>query len=207
MIGHVGAKVMTNASDIAKQIISQITSITAKSLGDYAKLRIPDGHHTVKDLHALVDELGGIKRDLATNLATMVGQVIDGPANEIARRAKVGQALSAAQNDFITPFILVGPLDADSVLERNYGIPSGANARELHLDIYEKLVLAFELKMIPASASGQGKLEMGFAADPGSRNFVRTVEGQALLKALEARNALEHRMKTQPQNDSVRTTR
>lgn len=92
-------------------------------------------------------------RDAALNLKSSIPPIFDQEAQKIINKVNSNTPLDPNEEKLLSLFNRVGPKEADSIIEQQFGIPSASSAKEIHLAIYESLVEQFELKFILATAS------------------------------------------------------
>jgi len=181
-----GALASKVANQLGRQLVTQITRQLVKAVDDKAKAASPEKKDE-RDLRTAVDSIAMGARDSATAITDLVSSTIDPPVNDIVNTVNAGKALSTEQEAFIGPFCMAPDDVVDTFLE-GYGIPNGASAKALQLDVYQALVEKFEEKLIWAKASFRERLEMGFAADFGATELTLGYKaGQAAQQARQVR--------------------
>jgi len=189
--GALAAKV---GNAFGRQIATQISRQLAKGLSDRAKSLSP-ASKDIKDLRSAVGSIAMRARDRATVMEDAVGGTIDVRTKDIIDTANANMPLSPEQNDFLGPFYLAADDVVDAFLE-SYGIPSGASATGLQLDVYESLVEKFEEMLIWVHASFGEQIEMVTATKLGATKS--TLSYKAGQVAKQARKTREEELKTTP---------
>lgn len=158
-----GALLAKVTNEIGKVIADKMAGLLKDKLKKATSLK----GNSPKELEAAIQLIVQGARDSATGMIDAVTANIDAPADEIIEAVNRGAKLTSKQEDFIAPFYGAATGSIDATLE-GYGIPSGAAAKALNLQIYHDLVKKFEEKLIWADATFRDKLEMGFARDFGA---------------------------------------
>jgi hypothetical protein len=177
---------------IGQEVAKEISKRVSKAMTDSVK-KAGSNKKDTDDLRKAVQSLSMGLQDASTLITEGIGQILDPRIQGIVDKVNNNEPLTGEDNDLAGIFYIAGPEVIDEILERDFGIPSIASAKQIHLRLYSGLVEKFEEKYIWATASFREKLEMGFASDFGATELTLAYKaGRAAAAATaERRRQLE----------------